>query len=109
MQDNGRTLEEDLNRHIKIISLIFYENKDYRLWFLLRVVPLPDEWLSSIQTAVATLALPFWPKPSWRTICLPRRQGGLGIVDIRDQALALQMVYLRGMTDTFDPADFLTP
>ncbi|KAI8352176.1 hypothetical protein BD560DRAFT_427176 [Blakeslea trispora] len=28
IQDNGRTLEEDLNRHIKIISLIFYENKD---------------------------------------------------------------------------------
>ena len=28
LQDNGITQEEDLNRHIKIISLIFYENKD---------------------------------------------------------------------------------
>ena len=28
LQDNGRTQEEDLNRHIKIIFLIFYENKD---------------------------------------------------------------------------------
>ena len=28
LQDNGRTQKEDINRHIKIISLIFYENKD---------------------------------------------------------------------------------
>ncbi|OBZ80627.1 Transposon TX1 uncharacterized protein, partial [Choanephora cucurbitarum] len=66
-----------------------------RLWFLLRVIVLPQDWIASIRTAVYDLALPFWPKPSRKAVNLPRLQGGLSIVDIDDQSLALQLVYIR--------------
>ena len=53
-----------------------------KVWHLLRVVPVPDVWLKEIQQIVRKYLLPFWPTPSWSTLCLRRKHGGVGVVDI---------------------------
>ncbi|CDS11845.1 hypothetical protein LRAMOSA11489 [Lichtheimia ramosa] len=80
-----------------------------RLWHVLRVVPAPLTWLKEIKTIVRNFVLPFWPAPSWDTICLPRRFGGLGIINLEDQALALHFVYLQRLCSRKRPSDFLSP
>lgn len=54
-------------------------------WHLLRVVPVPQKWLQQIQSMIYHYVLPFWPRPSWQTICKLRKYGGLGVVDIVSQ------------------------
>ena len=80
-----------------------------KLWHLLRVIPVPKVWLDEIRSIVRRFVLPFWPAPSWESICLPKSKGGLGIIDLHTQHHALQMIYiqriLRGKKDT----DFVTP
>ena len=80
-----------------------------RIWFLLRVLTLPDDWIDSITSAITDLAVPFWPKPSRQAISRRRRQGGMSIVNIRDQALALQFTYLKRLAADPEDDDFLTP
>ncbi|CDS11843.1 hypothetical protein LRAMOSA11487 [Lichtheimia ramosa] len=64
-----------------------------RLWHVLRVVPVPQQWKQEVQAIVRSFVLPFWPKPAWSTLCLPRRFGGVGLIDIENQHLALHFIY----------------
>ena len=87
-----------------------------KVWHLLRVVPVPDVWLKEIQQIVRKYLLPFWPTPSWSTLCLRRKHGGVGVVDIHEQSLALQLVYIQRLIsgggasgDGGSGVDFLSP
>ncbi|CDH55956.1 hypothetical protein RO3G_01611 [Lichtheimia corymbifera JMRC:FSU:9682] len=66
-----------------------------RLWHILRVCVVPQPWIQKCQTLIRKYVCNFFPSPSWSTCCLPRSQGGLGLVDIQDQHLALHHVYLQ--------------
>ncbi|CDS10942.1 hypothetical protein LRAMOSA11428 [Lichtheimia ramosa] len=79
-----------------------------RLWHVLRVIPAPVKWLHEIKAIVRNFVLPFWPAPAWDTICLPRRFGGLGLIDIENQAFALHFVYLQRLFARQRPSDFLS-
>ncbi|SAM06252.1 hypothetical protein, partial, partial [Absidia glauca] len=76
-----------------------------RLWHLLRVVTVPDKWRQLIHRFVT----PFWPFPSWNTICLRRHQGGLNVVHVHHQQLALQLIYVQRMARPPSANDFCTP
>ena len=36
-----------------------------RLWHVMRVIPLPQQWKQDIQRIVRSFLLPFWPTPAW--------------------------------------------
>lgn len=80
-----------------------------RLWHVLRVVPVPSKWLQEIKALVRSFLLPFWPKPAWDTLTLPRAHGGVGLIDIEQQSKALHFVYLQRMCKHPRTTDFLTP
>ncbi|KAG2192112.1 hypothetical protein INT47_012404, partial [Mucor saturninus] len=52
-----------------------------RLWHILRVVSVPAKWLDSVQALVRGYLLPFWPRPSMSTMYVPRKFGGVSLVD----------------------------
>jgi hypothetical protein len=82
-----------------------------RLWHILRVVPVPSAWLDSVRKMIKAYVLPFARAPSWDTICLRKKHGGLSLIDIRSQHLALQLIYLQRLFkyDGTQYNDFATP
>ncbi|KAL7336237.1 hypothetical protein PS15p_201597 [Mucor circinelloides] len=45
---------------------------------------------------------------AWSTLCLPRKFGGVGLVDIADQSLALHLVYLQRLLHPLSSSDFVS-
>lgn len=80
-----------------------------QLWHILRVVPIPKNWLLDIQRIIRSFVLPFWPAPAWDQICLPKSQGGLGVVDPQYQQIALKLIYLQRLLQPKKNTDFVTP
>lgn len=80
-----------------------------RLWHILRVTIVPSTWLHDIKRLVREFLLPFWPKPAWDTLCLPRSNGGVGLIDIEAQNHALHFIYLQRLCRPLKKTDFLTP
>ncbi|CDS10936.1 hypothetical protein LRAMOSA11422 [Lichtheimia ramosa] len=80
-----------------------------RLWHVLRVNPAPEPWLQEVKSIVRKYVLPFWPAPAWTTTCLPRRYGGVGLIDIQDQSLALHFIYIQRLCAPRRVSDFLSP
>ena len=80
-----------------------------KLWHLLRVIPVPPKWLDDIRAIVRKLVLPFWPAPSWDSICLHKSKGGLGIIDLHSQQVALQLMYIQRILRSKKDTDFVTP
>ena len=80
-----------------------------KLWHILRVVSVPKKWLDEVRTVVRKFVCPFWPAPSWSTLCQKKKYGGLGLVDLHDQHYALHMVYLQRMMRRPSTLDFVTP
>lgn len=80
-----------------------------RLWHVLRVTPVSEQWLKEMKSLVLSFLTPFWPKPSWATLCLPRKYGGVGVVDVMDQSQALHFVYLQRLCKPPRSSDFLSP
>lgn len=68
-----------------------------RLWHVLRVTIVKDSWLQQIRRLVREYVLPFHPKPAIDLAYLPKQQGGLGLINIQHQNLALHNVYLHRM------------
>ncbi|SAL96016.1 hypothetical protein [Absidia glauca] len=54
-------------------------------------------WLLEINAMVRSFVMPFYPKPSMDFVCNPKKQGGLGLVHLEDQALALHNIYIERM------------
>ncbi|KAK4518752.1 uncharacterized protein ATC70_008974 [Mucor velutinosus] len=80
-----------------------------RMWHLLRVVVVPAEWLQEVKRIVRTYIVSFWPVVSWDSLCLPRKHGGLGLVDIENQHLALHLIYVKRLLLPRAQTDFLSP
>lgn len=80
-----------------------------KLWHILRVVPVPESWLTEIRAIVLKFVCPFWPRPSWSTLCRKKKYGGLGLVDLHSQRYALHMIYIQRMMRDTSPLDFVTP
>ncbi|KAG1471611.1 hypothetical protein G6F56_002027 [Rhizopus delemar] len=55
-----------------------------RLWHVLRVVLVPKTWIIEIKSIVRKYLLSFRPAPSWNTLCLQDKFGGVNLVDIED-------------------------
>ncbi|KAK4509867.1 uncharacterized protein ATC70_007171 [Mucor velutinosus] len=77
-----------------------------RLWHILRVVVVPSKWLEEIQRIVRQYIVSFWPVVAWDSLCLPRKHGGLGLVDIKNQHLALHLIYVKRLLLPRSPTDF---
>jgi hypothetical protein len=73
------------------------------LWHILRVAPAPTKWLTRVQSIIRNFVLPFWPKPSWTTICRPKTHGGSGVVDILAQSKVLHLIYLQRLFTPIKP------
>jgi hypothetical protein len=56
---------------------------------MLRVVDPPTAWLKQCERTVRNFVCPYGVKPSWKTICGPENQGGLSVIHIQHQSLAL--------------------
>jgi len=62
-----------------------------RLWHAMTVHSPSQAWTKQVQSTIRKYVVPFFPAPSWDHLCLRRSQGGLGLVDIKSQSLALQL------------------
>lgn len=52
------------------------------IWHILRVVFAHPKWIKNIKSIVSQFFLPFWSRSSFSVLCLPRKHGGLGLIDI---------------------------
>lgn len=86
-------------RHLSIRgkSLITNALLTSKLWHVLRVVPASSEWMKKVKQCVITYTMSFWPRPAWHTVCRNKEYGGLGIIDIQHQQLALHMSHVQQM------------
>ncbi|CEP09135.1 hypothetical protein [Parasitella parasitica] len=69
-----------------------------KVYHLLRVVlggPAIESWVVALKKVVLEYLVPFRPGVAWSTLRLPRKFGGVGLVDIADRSLALHLVYLQ--------------
>lgn len=80
-----------------------------KVWHVLRVVLAPSRWIKDIKSIVSQFVLPFWPRPSFSVLCLPRKHGGLGLIDINQQHLALHLVYIQRLVSGPSNLDFVSP
>jgi hypothetical protein len=101
LKQRGLTIR---GRSLVINSLVFS-----KIWHLLRVVPVPDSWLNEIRQLAHSFVADFRPRPSWNQICLDKRYGGLGVINLHEQRMALQNVFLRRILKPKSRVDFVTP
>jgi hypothetical protein len=80
-----------------------------KVWHILRVVPVPQSWLHGIKKVVREYLVSFRPAVSWSTLCLRRKFGGVGLVDIEDQSSALHLIYLQRLLRPLSDRDFVSP
>ncbi|CEP17054.1 hypothetical protein [Parasitella parasitica] len=81
------------------------------VYHLLRVVsggPATELWVGALKKVVREYLVPFRPGVAWFTLCLPRKFGGVGLVDIANQSLALHLVYLQRLLRSQSSNDFVT-
>jgi hypothetical protein len=52
-------------------------------------------WVRGLKKVVREYVVSFRPSVAWSALCLPRKFGGVGLVDISDQSLALHLIYLQ--------------
>lgn len=82
-----------------------------RVYHVLRVVPggpVTESWVMALKKVVREYLVPFRPGVAWSTLCLPRKFGGVGLVDIADKSLALHLVYLQRLMRPPSSSDFVT-
>ena len=66
-----------------------------RLWHVLRVHSPTQSWIKKLRTAIRGFALPFKPCPSMDTAELPKKKGGLGIINVRKQETIFHITILQ--------------
>ncbi|KAG2194762.1 hypothetical protein INT47_012064 [Mucor saturninus] len=103
------TILRQRNLSLRGASLVANSLLLSRLCHILRVVAVPTRWLDSVKTLVRSYLLPFWPRPAMSTIYLPKKFGGVGLVDIHLQQLALQHIYVKRLIYGPTTSDFVYP
>lgn len=67
-----------------------------KLWHVLRVVTVPVSFFNSINSVISSfINFRIFPRISVTTACIPRSQGGLGLINPQLQQSALQLRWLR--------------
>lgn len=94
---------------VRGLSLVTNSLVFSKLWHLLRVTPVPQYWLNEIRSMARTFLLDFRPAPSWNSVCQPHVNGGLGVIDVHQQQLALQLVYIQRLIREKRASDFVSP
>ena len=82
-----------------------------KVYHVLRVVPgggATESWVMALKKVVRDYLVSFRPGVAWSTLCLPRKFGGVGLVDIADQSLALHLVYLQRLLHPLSSSDFVS-
>ncbi|CAO0803754.1 unnamed protein product [Mucor circinelloides] len=82
-----------------------------KVYHVLRVVPgggATESWVMALKKVVRDYLVSFRPGVAWSTLCLPRKFGGVGLVDIADQSLALHLVYLQPLLHPLSSSDFVS-
>jgi endonuclease/exonuclease/phosphatase family metal-dependent hydrolase len=81
-----------------------------KVYHILRVIPAPTSWLDQLKRVIREFMVPFNPSVSWSSLCLPKKFGGASLVDVKDQSLALHMVYIqRLLFPSRSAVDFVSP
>ncbi|OAD80080.1 CCHC-type zinc finger transcription factor [Phycomyces blakesleeanus NRRL 1555(-)] len=90
------TLEAQLQRLRTAAIFTHLAVSPFGLWHVLRVVSLPMSFFQKIRSIMGSfLQRGTFPPISLDTFCLPRMQGGLGIIDPKTQQSALQLRWLQ--------------
>ncbi|OAD68211.1 hypothetical protein PHYBLDRAFT_173701 [Phycomyces blakesleeanus NRRL 1555(-)] len=90
------TLEAQLQRLRTAAIFTHLAVSPFGLWHVLRVVSLPMSFFQKIRSIMGSfLQRGTFPPISLDTFCLPRMQGGLGIIDTKTQQSALQLRWLQ--------------
>ncbi|KAG2212920.1 hypothetical protein INT46_010476 [Mucor plumbeus] len=63
---------------------------------------------AALKKVIREYLVSFRPGVAWSTLCLPRKFGGVGLVDIADQSLALHLIYLQRLLRPPSSSDFVT-
>ncbi|CEP09890.1 hypothetical protein [Parasitella parasitica] len=82
-----------------------------KVYHVLRMVPAgptTESWVVALKKVVREYLVSFRPGVTWSTLCLPCKFGGVGLVDIADQSLALYLVYLQRLLRPPSGSDFVT-
>lgn len=93
-------LQSNLNRYktrnlsIKGRSMVINSLILSRIWHLLRVTIVPDDFIKKVENLTRNYIYPFHPYPSLYFGSEDKLKGGLGLINIKDQYLALHNVYL---------------
>jgi hypothetical protein len=79
-----------------------------RIWHMLRVVDPPAAWLKQCERTVRNFVCPYGLKPSWKTICSPKNQGGVSVIHMQHQNQALKLVFIQKCVET-SSSSFILP
>ena len=71
-----------------------------KLWHVVSVHHPTKSWILRAQGAIRKFVVPFNPAPSWKALCRPRSEGGLGLIDITTQCRAFQLRRIQRLCST---------
>ncbi|SAL96925.1 hypothetical protein, partial, partial [Absidia glauca] len=106
-------LTNKLERHINIVkgrnlsvkgkAIVVNSLLLARIWHVTRVTIVPQKWIQAVDKLVREYICTFYPRPSLNFLCRPKTEGGLGIINTRDQILALHQVYVHRLLSNHRP------
>lgn len=73
------------------------------------MIPVPDRYLNEFNSLVRRFLLPFWSRSALSTLCLPRKLGGVSLVDIKNQSFSLHLIYLQSIIKSPSECDTFSP
>ncbi|KAG0031810.1 hypothetical protein BGZ83_004508 [Gryganskiella cystojenkinii] len=78
-----------------------------KLWHVISVHTPTKAWIKKTEGSIRKFIMPFNPAPAWKALCKPRREGGLGLIDIDAQCKAFQLRRVQRLCSA--SKSFLTP
>ncbi|SAL94815.1 hypothetical protein, partial, partial [Absidia glauca] len=88
------TINQSRNLSVKGRAIVTNSLLLSRIWHVARVTIIPARWIQDINKLVTSFVFSFYPRPSLNFACRPRKEGGLGLINVHDQILALHNIYL---------------
>jgi len=78
-----------------------------KLWHVISVHSPTKAWITRTQGEIRRFVVPFKLAPSWKALCRPKAEGGLGLIDIKAQCKAFQLRTVQRLCSA--SKSFLTP
>ncbi|OAD73278.1 hypothetical protein PHYBLDRAFT_168632 [Phycomyces blakesleeanus NRRL 1555(-)] len=81
------------------------------VWHMLYVTPAPLSFFAAIRTHIRSFLRLGFGSPGWPLLCLPRKSGGLGLIDPDHQQRALQLRWILPIlhSHSFSSTSFILP